>query len=288
MIHFIVNCRSGKGLGHKTLKKLCDYCYKHNLAFTAHTTGAPKHATEIAKKLCDSGAETIIAVGGDGTFNEVLNGIIDFEKTTLGFIPAGRGNDYARACKLSLKPIAALQAILRGKICYSDYIEIGDKRCLNVAGTGLDVSVLQRVDGKTDKITYLKSLVYCLKNFEPFKFNVSIDGGEPNYHETIMIGVCNGTSIGAGLKISPHSDIADGKLNLVIVHVMPKILKALLDLKKNGKHIKMPYSEHYLCDSVTITPFEDNNYPIQIDGEIYKDKTLTAKIIKGGLRTFVV
>jgi len=259
------------------------------LPFTSHITAKPKHASEIAKVLCENGAETIVAVGGDGTFSEVLNGIIDFEKTALGFIPAGRGNDYARAAGLSLKPIKALEAILHGKTVWSDYIEVGDKRCLNVCGSGLDVAVLERADGKSGKITYLAALLYCIKNFNPFKFSVSIDGGENTYHETIMIGVCNGTDFGAGLKISPQSNLTDGKINLIIIHMPPngKLMKALIKFK-SGKHINKEYTKHILCDSVVIEPAGDIRYPIQIDGEIYYDMVLNAKIVKGGMRTFKV
>ncbi|MCL2847124.1 MAG: diacylglycerol kinase family lipid kinase [Firmicutes bacterium] len=289
MLHFIVNARSGKGLGNKTLKFLCDYCYKNNLPFTAHITAKPNHATDIAKVLCKNGANTIIAVGGDGTFSEVLGGIIDFEKTALGFIPAGRGNDYARATNLSLKPIKALEMILKGKTAWSDYIEINNKRCLNIAGSGLDVAVLQRADGKSGKITYLTSLLYCLKHFEPFKFNISVDGKEKTYHEVITIAVCNGTDFGGGLKISPLSKLNDGKMNLVILHMPPdgKIMKALIKFKR-VKHLEQTYVDHILCDSVVIEPSENNNYSIQLDGEIYKERVLEAKIIKSGMRSFVL
>ena len=287
MLNFIVNAKSGKGLGNKTLKKLCDYCYKNNVPFTAHITAAPNHATAIAEALCAHGAETIVAVGGDGTFGEVLNGIADFEKTALGFIPAGRGNDYARAARLKLKPVEALKDILRGETVYSDYIDVSGRRCLNVAGTGLDVSVLERVQGKSGKITYLKALIHCLSNFSPFKLNVTANG-QTTYYECIMAGVCNGTAFGGGIKLNPLGKLGDGKLDVIIMR-MPdngKLMRALIKFK-SGKHLKMPYTTHIVCDEVSVTSAGEP-CPIQIDGEIFGDKALVCKIIKGGMRTFKV
>jgi len=287
MIHFIVNTKSGKGKGRKALKKLSDYCHSQNIDFSTHITAKIGHATELARTLNQAKAENIVAVGGDGTFSEVLNGIEDFTQTTLGFIPAGRGNDYAKAAKLNLNPIKALKDILKGETVQHDYLEVSGKRCLNVAGTGIDVAVLERADGKSGKITYLKSLLHCLKYFKPFQFKVTVNG-EESHHDTIMIGVCNGVAIGSGLTISPLSKIDDGKLNLVVVGVPQdgKLLKALLKFKK-GKHIGTEFTTHIVCDEVLIEPL-NTPHPIQIDGEIYHNMPLHCKIVAGGLKTFKV
>lgn len=288
MINFIVNLRSGKGLGNKTLKKLCDYCYKNSVPFTAHITAEPKHATRIAKALCENDAKTIVAVGGDGTFSEVLNGV-DFEKTTLGFIPAGRGNDYARNEKISRNPITALKDILRGEVIHNDYIEVNGKRCLNVTGTGLDVAVLKRVMGKSDKISYLKALVYCLKHFQPYKLSVTVDG-ETTQHDCIMVGMCNGYAFGGGIKLAPPAKINDGKLDVIIMRLpkYEKISSALMVFAR-GKHMKKEYTTHIACDQVYVQPTNpEDDYSMQIDGEIQPEKVLDCKIVAGGMRTFKI
>ena len=288
MYHLIVNIKSGKGRGKRALKKISNYCYKNNIAYTSHITAARGHAIDIAKMLSSTGeTTTIVAIGGDGTFSEVLNGIADFDKTHIGFVPSGRGNDYARAANLSLNPVAAFTAILNGKVEETDYIEVGDKRCLNVVGSGLDVEVLERVMGKSGRLTYIKSLLHCVLNFKPYSFTVSIDGGEKVFHECLMVGVCNGTSIGAGIKLSPESDINDGKINVMVIEPPKdeKVLKALFTFKR-GKHMKKPYTKHFVCNSVEITPAGDRDYSIQIDGEIFSDVEFNAKVVKGGLKTF--
>ena len=158
MINIIANPNSGLGRGKKNIEKISRYCIKNGIEHAFHFTERPGHATEITAELTKKGGE-IAVMGGDGSFHEVLNGIVDLKNTTLGFIPSGRGNDFARSANLSLDPIKAFEAIVRGKTKQIDFIKVGEKRCLNVAGTGLDIDVLERVAGSTNKITYVISLI---------------------------------------------------------------------------------------------------------------------------------
>ena len=287
MWNFIVNGRSGLGRGLANTKKIMDYCYSRGIEYTLHITGGPGHATQIAKQLSHSYPQhTLVAVGGDGTFHEVLNGIENPKEISLGLIPSGRGNDFARAAKLSLDPIEALKDIERGETAYIDYIRVGDKRCLNVAGTGLDIDVLERVAGREAKLTYLLSLVYCLKHFEPYKVKVTIDGKTDAY-DCIMVGVCNGIAIGGNIRLSPLSQIDDGKLDVIVMQ-MPKDGKIMRVLPKfvKGKHMHLPITTHYRCESVQVE--SPSGKPIQLDGEIYRDRPLNCEIMAGGLKSFRV
>lgn len=283
---FIVNVRSGHGLGNRNLKKIVRYCDKNNINYTVHITNAPGHATNIAASLVESGAETIVAVGGDGTFNEVLNGITSFEHTSLGFIPSGRGNDFANGIGLPLDPIAALKIILRGEKQNIDYIQVDEKRCLNIAGTGLDIDILKRVAGRQGKITYLSSLLYCVRHFEPYSIDVTLDGKTTNY-KAVIVGICNGTQFGGGLKLSPNSIQNDGKLELVIIQ-MPQNGKILSPLIKflQAKHLTLPITTVLQCESVLVHPTD--NRPIQLDGEIFENYDLDCHVVKGGLKTFKI
>ncbi len=283
MLNIIANVKSGKGRGLKNIKKVVKYCLEKNIDYALYITNKRGHATEIASELTQNGG-TIIALGGDGTFHEVLNGIVDLENTTLGFIPSGRGNDFVRTAGCSLNPIKAMDDIINGETRRIDFIQVGDKRCLNVAGTGLDIDVLERVAGKTDKISYVTSLLYCLRHFEPYHVCVTVDGTTTEY-DCIMAGVCNGRAFGGNILLSPRSEIDDGKLDVVIITmpedgkifpVVPKFLK--------GKHIDMPITHCYKCDEVLIT----SKKPVQLDGEIYRGLSLDCKVVKGGLKTFVV
>ena len=283
MLNIIANLKSGQGRGLRNLKKIVKFCLQNNVPYSLYLTNKRGHATELANTLTQNGG-TIVALGGDGTFHEVLNGIADIDNTTIGFIPSGRGNDFVRALGCSLDPIVALKDIMSGQTQQIDYIQIGDKRCLNVAGTGLDIDVLERVAGKTNKISYITSLVHCLKHFQPYKITVTIDGVTHSY-DCIMVGVCNGIAIGGNIRISPLSKLNDGKLDVVAI-TMPQSGKLLKYLPKviKGQHMNLPITTHFLCDEVLVT----SEKPVQIDGEIYHNMNLDCKIVKGKLRTFVV
>ena len=283
MLNIIANIKSGKGRGLKNVRKIAEYCIAKNIPYSPHITNKPGHATELAKALTEKGGE-IAALGGDGTFHEVLNGIGDIENTTLGFIPSGRGNDFVRAAGCSLDPIKAVEDILRGETRNIDYIDVSGVRCLNVAGTGLDTEVLERVAGKTNKISYIVSLIYCLHHFKPYRVTVSVNG-ESHVFDCIMAGVCNGVAIGGNIRLSPLSSIEDGKLD-VIVMTMPENGRLMNVLPKfiKGRHMDMEITKHFICDEVSI----ESNRPIELDGEIYRSLNFDCRVIKGGLKTYKI
>ena len=278
----IANVTSGKGRGAKCLAAVEAYLQEHNVAYNVHKTTRSGHGKELARELCTKGSDTVVALGGDGTFHEVLNGM-DFTKARLGLIPAGRGNDFASgAHAASLNPTQAIADIVRGIPKDLDYIQIADKRCINVAGTGLDIEVLLKTANSKNKLSYAASLFRCVLSYKPYAVEVTLDGVTTPY-KCVMIGVCNGTQIGGGMKLSPVSKADDGKLDVVIIE-KPKHTPTvfLMPTFMKGKHMNKSFVRHIICDSVKIT----TPAPIQLDGEIYYDLPFDAKIVVGGLKTF--
>ncbi len=282
MLNFIVNTLSGRGLGRKNIDKIVDYCYKNGIDYTLHITNAPGHATALARQLSTEGG-VVVAVGGDGTFHEVLNGIVDPKATAVGFIPSGRGNDFARGVGLPLSAERALDVIAKGEEDYIDYIRIGDKRCLNVAGTGLDIDVLERVAGRKGKITYLKSLLYCLRHFQPYHIEITDESGGVSEQDVIMIGVGNGRQFGGGIKVCPNADVRDGMMDISVI-TMPQNGKIfpILPAFEKGKHQKLEVINSFRCKKIKIK----TDRPVQLDGEIYRSLDMSCEIVEGGLRTF--
>lgn len=281
----IANPNSGKGNGKKALESIKAFLVERGIAHRIFETEHAGHGKEIAERLCATDTDgTIVALGGDGTFHEVLNGI-DFDKARMGLVPAGRGNDFASGtCSAHLDPIKAIADIVRGEPRNADYIQISDKRCINVAGTGLDVEVLLKTANSRNKLTYVKSLAKCLFKFKPYHIEAEING-ETHVQDCIMIGVCNGTQFGAGMKLCPVAKADDGKLDIMIIEkpkhratitVMPTFIK--------GKHMNKPYAHHFVCDRIKVT----TPAPIELDGEIYYDLDFDARIVPGGLKTFAV
>ena len=280
-MEIIANPRSGKDNGIIALKKVQSYLNNRNIPHTIHITNKSGHAKELAQELSEKGAKKIVALGGDGTFHEVLNGI-DFNKSSLGFIPAGRGNDFAKSSKISLNTEEALEAIIRGNPETYDYIQIGDLRCLNVAGTGLDVDVLKYTANRNNKITYAGSLLKCLLNYKPYTIQVELDGQTKEY-SCVMAGLCNGNQFGGGLKLCPPAKPDDGKLDLVVIEKPPRVPTFfLIPCFAKGNHMQKTFVKHFLCDKVKIT----TPAPIQLDGEIYYNQSFDAQIVTGGVKTF--
>lgn len=282
MINIVANKTSGKGNGIKCLKKALAYLDERDLEYTVHETLGTGHAKAITQELCERGETTIVALGGDGTFHEVLNGM-DFNKARMGLIPAGRGNDFAIGTgAASLDPVKAIAAVVNGAPKELDYIQISDKRCLNVGGTGLDVEVLLKTANSRNKLTYVASLFRCLLKYKPYHVQVTANGESKEY-DCIMAGVCNGTQIGSGIRLSPLSLADDGKLDVIIME-KPKRVPTVLVMPNfvKGKHMNKPYTKHIICESVKIsTPA-----PVQLDGEIYYDLDFDAQIVKNGVKTF--
>lgn len=282
-MEIIANPLSGKNKGKEVLEQVQVFLNKKKIPFSVHITKEAGHGTQLAQKLCAEGAKTIIALGGDGTFHEVLNGM-DFTKSRMGLIPAGRGNDYADGTGISRDPCQALEAIINGNLADYDYIQVGQKRCLNVGGTGLDVAVLQHTAKSNNSVTYTTSLIHCLLNYKPYKIQVELNGKTLDY-SCVMAAVCNGSQFGGNIKLCPPAKNNDGLMNLIIIEKPPKIPTIfVMPCFVKGKHMNKPYVKHCLCESVKIiTPA-----PIQLDGEIYYDIPFEAKIVKGGFKTFAI
>ena len=283
-IEIIANLNSGKGTGRECLNKAAAYLNEQCIPYEVHETQRKGHAMELARELSAQGAKVIVALGGDGTFHEVLNGI-DFSVSRMGMIPAGRGNDFSTGTgAASLDTKKAIAAIVRGDTCDLDYIQVADKRCINIAGTGLDVEVLLKTEKSKNRLSYVASLFRCLLKFKLYHVEVEVNG-EKRTFDCVMAGVCNGSQFGGGIRLSPVSRADDGVLDLVVME-KPKHTPCLLIMPKfvKGKHMKKPYTTHVLCDYVKITPPPDS--PLELDGEIYYGLPFEASIVKAGLKTF--
>ena len=296
MYYIIANLLSGKGAGKKCLETAEKFLTQNNLPFKTEIIDGHGSGRALAQKACqeakalqaqnaaasnDSGSlHTVIAIGGDGTFHEVLNGM-DFSAARLGLVPAGRGNDYAVGAKISFDPKIAMQKIVHGKPVDRDYIQVGDRRCLNVCGTGLDVEVLKLTE--ENKNTYIFSLSKLLLNYKPYTVQVERDGFTQEY-KCVMAAFCNGTQFGGGIKLCPPAKNDDGKMDLMIVKPPKGPVLMAMPAFVAGQHIGKPWAEHVVCDAAKIAVL--NAAAIEIDGEIYNDSVLDARIVPGGFKTF--
>ena len=201
MIDLIINPHASRGKARKKAAKVVKILEEKTVEFTAHYTTRAKEAIEIAKKLSDEGATDIIALGGDGTVNEVLNGI-NPETVRLGIIPTGTGNDFVSAAKIPTDVKKAVDIILNGDAKSTDYMVCGGIRGINAIGTGIDVDVSKRyAKAKVfkGKIAYVFALISSLIHFQFYKFKV-VKGEEKEDKTALIACVGNGFRIGGGIK----------------------------------------------------------------------------------------
>ena len=288
MFHIIVNPQGGKGKSLKALAKVEQILKSKNVEYSVHKTEYAGHATEITRELSKTPDTKIIMMGGDGSFNEILNGIENFDNVTLGIVPCGSGNDFIKKSGHPLDTEKALEVVLNGKEEYCDYIQLDDRRCLNVLGGGMDVDVLlnyaTRKHGPA-KVRYYMSLFHVLAHARFHHLRLTVDDGEPMERSVFMIGVGNGGIIGGGIPICPSADPYDGELSIVVVNEMKKS-KILVELPGflSAKHVKKPYTEVFSGKKLRLEVLDDSKF--EVDGEIFDGTDIHAELIHDKLRIF--
>ena len=291
MFDIILNPNGGHGASLKALKVVKKCLEDAQQEYTIHQTEYAGHAIDLAKQLNEEKEDLkLIVLGGDGTFNEVLNGIQDFSKVTMGIVPCGSGNDFIKASGHPKKYKDAMKVILSNSTGYVDFIQAGDKRSLNVAGAGMDVDVLlkyasvQRLKGK---LAYLWSLLYTLSHTRFHKMEITIDDGEPIVKSVFMIGIGNGQCIGGGMKVCPNGIVDDGKLDIVAVNEIKKS-RIVGNLPKflNGKHVNCDFSDEYVAEKCSIKILDDSRF--EFDGEVQPEdiKSFDFRCIHNTLKVY--
>ncbi len=288
MYHFIVNPKSSSGRGIRFWWTVKDELDKRNVPYTVSFTKQPGHATELTKQICNNGTDikNIVILGGDGTMNEVLNGIDDFTKVLLGYIPSGSSNDLARSLKIPKNPIEALNNILKPtKFKYLDYgiIQFQDadllpRKFICSSGMGYDASVCNEVQSSplkkrlnrigAGKFVYIAIAIKQLVVLKSLSATIIVDGQKKDtYHKVFLVSNMIHKYEGGGLLMAPHADSCDGKLSICLVHSMSR-LKAFLLLPTifTGTHIKHKGVEAFHCSELEI--IMDNATAVHTDGEI--------------------
>lgn len=254
----------------------------------------PKESISLAKRSADSGAEVIIAVGGDGTCNEVINGIqksINREKVIFGIIPNGSGNDFHRMLG-SFSSKIFIDALKTRKIEVIDIVKMIQKSnlkyALNVTGVGFDGFVVNKLSQIRDKSILKGKVAYAYSILHSFflfnKPKVIISSKEFNYSgEMMMTTVCNGTTFGHGLVVSPTAKLSDGKLSVTFfgkVSLMDYV-KNISRLKK-GQVIHHPEVHYFETEEIKIQKISEEMY-LETDGEIVGEGSVLFHVVPKAL-----
>lgn len=292
MYHIITNPISGrKKNNYKKIKAVFDYLDENNIEYRLYESQYYRHPVELARLITtENESGDLIVIGGDGTFNEVLNGISDFSKWNVGLIPSGSGNDFASIIGLSKKtPVESLKKILKKEVKPVDYIKVNDSVCVNVLGTGIDVDVLNNFE-KHKKLKgsfrYFYSLLESLFHLRWYEFDVSIDDGPFEHKKGLIVALCNGQNIGGGIPVCPMACPSDKKLNFIYVSEFKKItiLGKLLKLM-SGNISKIKETQHIICKKAVFRDKE--NLVLQIDGNITREyNEYRCEIVENGINMY--
>ena len=292
MYHIITNPISGRKKNNlKRIQGVFDYLNENNIEYKLYESQYYRHPVELARQITtENESGDLIVIGGDGTFNEVLNGITNFSAWNIGLIPSGSGNDFASVIGFSKKtPVESLKTILKKEVKPVDYIKVNDMVCINVLGTGIDVDVLLNFE-KHKKLKgsfrYFYSLLESLLHLKWYEFDVSIDDGPFEHKKGLIVALCNGQNIGGGIPVCPKACPSDNKLNFMYVSEFKKItlLDKLLKLMSGNIH-KMKEAQHIACKKAV---FKDNtNLVLQIDGNITNEyNEYRCEIIENGINMY--
>lgn len=301
MYTFIVNPNARSGLGQKVWNKLEAILIDEKVEYEVFFTKYQKHATKITSDITSDGNEhTIVALGGDGTVDEVVNGICNFDKTILGYIPIGSSNDFARGLSLPKKPADALRNVLDcpnlhamniGELSYKNKV----RRFAVSAGVGFDadicheavVSHVKRFLNKLQlgKLTYVCIALHRLFVTKPCSVTISLDGQEPiSFDSTYFVALMNNKYEGGGVKFCPDAINDDDKLDILVAANVPKLkVLCLIPLALFGWHTPFKGVHIYTCKTIDIKTSQA--MPLHTDGEpIFLQHNISARCFPEKIR----
>lgn len=286
----IYNPTSGRELFKKHLPEVLAKLEVAGYETSCHATTCAGDATVAAKVAVERGFDIIIAVGGDGTLNEVVAGVSEFEeRPKLGLIPMGTTNDFARAVKIPRDINAAVDIIIKGDSIPVDVGLSNDRYFINIAAGGRITELTYEVPSKLK--TMLGQLAYYLKGIEMLpsvkatKMRIEYDG-EVFDDEAMMFLIGLSNSVGGFEKLAPDASINDGKFTVFILKKcnVAEFVR-LVTLAIRGDHLKDPHVIYTKADEVKVT--SDNRVLINLDGEYGGDAPTVFKNLKRHIELFV-
>ena len=245
------------------------------------TTPEPNSAMMEAERAAKAGFDLLVAAGGDGTINEVVNGIAPLdERPMLAIIPAGTTNDYARALSIPREdPLAAAKVILKGKAAKMDIGQANDSYFINIAAGGslseLTYSVPSKLKSMYGYLAYVVKGAEMLTSIKPMDIHVKYDDGEFN-GKSAMFFLALTNSVGGFEQIVPDAKLDDGKFTLLLVKTtkFAEILNLITEVLK-GKHVNNPNLIYVKSEKVEVSSTKNDKIMINLDGEYGGDAPVT-------------
>jgi diacylglycerol kinase (ATP) len=219
---FIVNKYAGAGYQPQVEGRILTACEKFDIECTIQFTSGPGHATDLAKEGSKNNFDMVVAVGGDGTLNEVARGLLH-SKTPMGIIPKGSGNGLARHLGISMKMEKALEQVLTGKVVEMDTFRLNGKLSLNVSGIGFDGHIANLFAKKKKRgfWTYARLVTLHYITFKEFDAELELENHAFAKHKSFMIAIANASQYGNNARVAPQASITNNSLQTAILKKVP-------------------------------------------------------------------
>ena len=273
----IVNPISGKGKQKNIEILLGQYLDHKRFHLKIEKTDYAGHGTELAKLAIKNGFDVVIAIGGDGTINEIANALT-FSKLALGIIPCGSGNGFARHLGIPMNTKEAIKWINKASIQQIDTVNANDYRFINVAGIGFDALVAHEFAKMKSRglSTYIKAILKSFRNFSNQTYVLKNKELE-TVEKAMMLCIANSSQFGNNTYIAPSAKIDDGKINISLLRKPKWFQIPLLTWKVFTKRLNSSslFTE-IITDEIKIIQQSDLGH---IDGEpIYFGKEIHVKV----------
>ena len=284
MYVLIVNPVAGRGLALDCLAEVEAEFARRGLDCRTMRTTSSEDAAHIAREAAAQRPEGIVAIGGDGTFFDVTNGMAGSDVPLL-FVPCGTGNDFVKSLPLPRQPLAALRAQLDSPITRIDLGRMNDIYFLNVSGTGFDVDVLRRVDKYKEKQSglraYMLGLWEALRHYRPTEAQISFDNGPEERARFAILSIGNGSYIGGGMKAVPGARVDDGLFDVISVVPVPKIaIPPLIAFFIAGLHLSLGMAKRTRCKTFKL---RRKGMTVNLDGELRSVDEANFELLPGAL-----
>ena len=295
MLYFIVNETSRSGKTRQIWKDIQQSLIKADVSYEYMITQGRDHATKLASEISQRPEDNIciVVIGGDGTMNEVINGIVDFDKVRFGIIPTGSGNDFGGGLDLPKSPEENLQRIISsykaGEYSYRA-VDIGlvrwgqnQKKLFGISsGIGLDAIVCKKALSSKLKnvlnklglgsLTYVLLTIITLFSMKTADFEISYDNNKGTLKKTIFAAAMNLRAEGGGVPMAPDANPYDGKLSISSASGIPKWITFLcLPFLVAGKHTHIKGFNLVSCREASI--HSSQKMTLHADGEYVADVT---------------
>ena len=254
--NFIINPAAKNKGSLKVWKKAKKYLEQEHINYEFWYTEYEGHAHELTKEILEKKADSlIVAVGGDGTIHEVVNGAAAYNQARISCIPAGSGNDFSRGYHIDKRVRRALNNLCRNSQQASPidlgYYQTNKKGYfVNSLGMGLDATVTKAVNQSklkkyfnkigAGKLVYLYFFFIKWLTYKPIDVSLSVDGHEYSVNRVWLVTISNQPYFGGGIKISPNSKPNDGLFHIIIVHNISRLKLILMFVTVLwGGHLKI-------------------------------------------------